>query len=106
MFLNLRKRKGSEIEGAVELRMSLYHRKTHFLKYVSTVNQTKAQMSMLKTLSLRSHDAFRKHDTLQTWEAFIYCCCKHRGALPPLLPVVRCILIAASRSRWRAHPVL
>lgn len=54
----VRKRKGSEIEGAIELRMSLYHRKTHFLKYVSTVNESKEQMSMLKTLSLRSQDAF------------------------------------------------
>lgn len=40
----VQKRKGSEIEGAVKLHMSLYHRKTHFLKYVSTVNKNKAQM--------------------------------------------------------------
>lgn len=35
---SVRKIKGSEIEGNVELRMSLYHKEPHFLKYVSQVN--------------------------------------------------------------------
>ena len=32
---SVRKIKGSEIEGIVELHMSLYHKEPHFLKYVS-----------------------------------------------------------------------
>lgn len=38
---NVRKIKGSEIEGIVELHMSLYHRKTHFLKYIQKVSLKK-----------------------------------------------------------------
>lgn len=52
---NVIKTEGSEIEGVVKLHVSLYHRKTHFLKFVSKVNKNKIQVSTLKTFRYWSH---------------------------------------------------